>query len=212
MLIVVGAPNLPSPPRSDALQPSEKETLEDARFSRFLAREESPQWNALHGLMQQATTLVAFRRLAADPEAMRTAEALRTRATTEPKMLSVLSDQARRIRADPQLMAMMSAMQRVLADPRAPLPSAAGDGLPMPKMDLAELLATEQGRARLHALAARTSTDPQLRERMQAILQQPRVRQRLWAMQDDIVEKPAIWGSLLRAIGSPANATNPSAR
>ena len=143
MLIVVGAPNLPSPPRSDALQPSEKETHEDARFSRFLAREESPQWNALRGLMQQATTLVAFRRLAADPEAMRTAEALRTRATTEPKMLSVLSDQARRIRADPQLMDMMSAMQRVLADPRAPLPSAAGDGLPMPKMDLAELLAQD---------------------------------------------------------------------
>ena len=151
--------------------------------------------------MQQATTLGAFRRLAADPEAMRSAEALRARATTEPQMLSVLSDQARRIRADPQLMATMSAMQRVLADPSAPLPSAAGDGLPMPKMDLAELLSTDEGRARIHELAARVSADPHLRERMRAILEQPGVRQRLLAMQDDVIEKPAIWGSLLRAMG-----------
>ena len=130
-----------SPARNEPLQPDEK-ALEDTAFSHFLARQESPQFAAVRGLMQQATTLGAFRRLAADPEAMRSAEALRARATTEPQMLSVLSDQARRIRADPQLMATMSAMQRVLADPSAPLPSAAGDGLPMPKMDLAELLST----------------------------------------------------------------------
>ena len=111
-----------SPARNEPLQPDEK-ALEDTAFSHFLARQESPQFAAVRGLMQQATTLGAFRRLAADPEAMRSAEALRARATTEPQMLSVLSDQARRIRADPQLMATMSAMQRVLADPSAPLPS-----------------------------------------------------------------------------------------
>ena len=186
--------------RNEPLQPDEK-ALEDTAFSHFLARQESPQFAAVRGLMQQATTLGAFRRLAADPEAMRSAEALRARATTEPQMLSVLSDQARRIRADPQLMATMSAMQRVLADPSAPLPSAAGDGLPMPKMDLAELLSTDEGRARIHELAARVSADPHLRERMRAILEQPGVRQRLLAMQDDVIEKPAIWGSLLRAMG-----------
>ena len=189
-----------SPARNEPLQPDEK-ALEDTAFSHFLARQESPQFAAVRGLMQQATTLGAFRRLAADPEAMRSAEALRARATTEPQMLSVLSDQARRIRADPQLMATMSAMQRVLADPSAPLPSAAGDGLPMPKMDLAELLSTDEGRARIRALAARVSADPHLRERMRAILEQPGVRQRLLAMQDDVIEKPAIWGSLLRAMG-----------
>ena len=189
-----------SPARNEPLQPDEK-ALEDTAFSHFLARQESPQFAAVRGLMQQATTLGAFRRLAADPEAMRSAEALRARATTEPQMLSVLSDQARRIRADPQLMATMSAMQRVLADPSAPLPSAAGDGLPMPKMDLAELLSTDEGRARIHELAARVSADPHLRERMRAILEQPGVRQRLLAMQDDVIEKPAIWGSLLRAMG-----------
>ena len=189
-----------SPARNEPLQPDEK-ALEDTAFSHFLARQESPQFAAVRGLMQQATTLGAFRRLAADPEAMRSAEALRARATTEPQMLSVLSDQARRIRADPQLMATMSAMQRVLADPSAPLPSAAGDGLPMPKMDLAELLSTDEGRARIHELAARVSTDPHLRERMRTILEQPGVRQRLLAMQDDVIEKPAIWGSLLRAMG-----------
>ena len=189
-----------SPARNEPLQPDEK-ALEDTAFSHFLARQESPQFAAVRGLMPQATTLGAFRRLAADPEAMRSAEALRARATTEPQMLSVLSDQARRIRADPQLMATMSAMQRVLADPSAPLPSAAGDGLPMPKMDLAELLSTDEGRARIHELAARVSADPHLRERMRAILEQPGVRQRLLAMQDDVIEKPAIWGSLLRAMG-----------
>ena len=189
-----------SPARNEPLQPDEK-ALEDTAFSHFLARQESPQFAAVRGLMQQATTLGAFRRLAADPEAMRSAEALRARATTEPQMLSVLSDQARRIRADPQLMATMSAMQRVLADPSAPLPSAAGDGLPMPKMDLAELLSTDEGRARIHELAARVSADPHLRERMRAILEQPGVRQRLLAMQGDVIEKPAIWGSLLRAMG-----------
>ena len=189
-----------SPARNEPLQPDEK-ALEDTAFSHFLARQESPQFAAVRGLMQQATTLGGFRRLAADPEAMRSAEALRARATTEPQMLSVLSDQARRIRADPQLMATMSAMQRVLADPSAPLPSAAGDGLPMPKMDLAELLSTDEGRARIHELAARVSADPHLRERMRAILDQPGVRQRLLAMQDDVIEKPAIWGSLLRAMG-----------
>ena len=189
-----------SPARNEPLQPDEK-ALEDTAFSHFLARQESPQFAAVRGLMQQATTLGAFRRLAADPEAMRSAEALRARATTEPQMLSVLSDQARRIRADPQLMATMSAMQRVLADPSAPLPSAAGDGLPMAKMDLAELLSTDEGRARIHELAARVSADPHLRERMRAILEQPGVRQRLLAMQDDVIEKPAIWGSLLRAMG-----------
>ena len=189
-----------SPARNEPLQPDEK-ALEDTAFSHFLARQESPQFAAVRGLMQQATTLGAFRRLAADPEAMRSAEALRARATTEPQMLSVLSDQARRIRADPQLMATMSAMQRVLADPSAPLPSAAGDGLPMPKMDLAELLSTDEGRARIHELAARVSAAPHLRERMRAILEQPGVRQRLLAMQDDVIEKPAIWGSLLRAMG-----------
>lgn len=189
-----------SPARNEPLQPDEK-ALEDTAFSHFLARQESPQFAAVRGLMQQATTLGAFRRLAADPEAMRSAEALRARATTEPQMLSVLSDQARRIRADPQLMATMSAMQRVLADPSAPLPSAAGDGLPMPKMDLAELLSTDEGRARIHELAARVPADPHLRERMRAILEQPGVRQRLLAMQDDVIEKPAIWGSLLRAMG-----------
>ena len=108
-----------SPARNEPLQPDEK-ALEDTAFSHFLARQESPQFAAVRGLMQQATTLGAFRRLAADPEAMRSAEALRARATTEPQMLSVLSDQARRIRADPQLMATMSAMQRVLADRARP--------------------------------------------------------------------------------------------
>ena len=70
-----------------------------------------------------------------------------------------------------------------------------------PKMDLAELLSTDEGRARIHELAARVSADPHLRERMRAILEQPGVRQRLLAMQDDVIEKPAIWGSLLRAMG-----------
>ena len=62
-----------SPARNEPLQPDEK-ALEDTAFSHFLARQESPQFAAVRGLMQQATTLGAFRRLAADPEAMRSAE------------------------------------------------------------------------------------------------------------------------------------------
>ena len=64
-----------SPARNEPLQPDEK-ALEDTAFSHFLARQESPQFAAVRGLMQQATTLGAFRRLAADPEAMRAPAAL----------------------------------------------------------------------------------------------------------------------------------------
>ena len=53
-----------SPARNEPLQPDEK-ALEDTAFSHFLARQESPQFAAVRGLMQQATTLGAFRRLAA---------------------------------------------------------------------------------------------------------------------------------------------------
>ncbi len=178
-------------------------------YDRFLRSYESPQFIALREMMRDPTTLIQLRRIAADGNA--TSAARTMLASADPAMIAMLRDQERRVRADPRLSQIMSAMQRVVADPSAPLPPVAADGLPPPTMSLSSMLGDAEHVSAMHALIQKAAGDASTRQRMAEMLNDPRVVERLKVMEAQLIEEPALLARLLGTYGgAPAPARRAS--